>query len=442
MADDQGWGDMAYNGHPVLKTPVFDEMASVGLRFDRFYAAAPVCSPTRGSVMTGRHPGRFSCFSWGHPLLPQEITIAEALKTVGYTTGHFGKWHLGSVRSDSPVNPGNSGFDEWLSAPNFFENDPWFSNKGVAIKTSGEGSQVTVDAALHFIRDAVEMEQPFLAVVWFGSPHAPHEALDEDLQLYSDQPLEMQHFLGEITAMDRAMGRLRTELSELGIADKTLLWYTSDNGAIPQGSTGGLKGKKGDIWEGGLRVPAIIEWPARIPTPRVTEIPASTVDIYPTLLELTGASVKNQPQLDGVSLVPLLDGEMDSRPRALGFWRYPSAGSGTPSTKLLQELAREQLEGKVVPASEKTTFRSGVLNPEFEGIELPGHSAWIDDNFKLHRVANEDGEVQFSLFDLSIDPVEQIDLFHQEAEKASRMRAELESWQRSVLRSMNGRDYQ
>jgi arylsulfatase A-like enzyme len=441
MADDQGWGDMAYNGHPVIKTPVFDEMASTGLRFDRFYAAAPVCSPTRGSVMTGRHPGRFSCFSWGHPILPEEITVAEALRTVGYATGHFGKWHLGSVRSDSPVNPGNSGFDEWLSAPNFFENDPWFSDKGTAVKTSGEGSWVTVEAALGFIRKAVEKKQPFLAVVWFGSPHAPHEALEEDLRLYPDQPEEMQHFLGEITAMDRAIGHLRSELLTLGIANNTLLWYTSDNGAIKQGSTGGLRGMKGDIWEGGLRVPAIIEWPDRIPNPRVTSIPSGTVDIYPTLLELTGANVTIQPPLDGVSLVPLLDGRMDARPQPMGFWKYPAAGSGTPSTRLLEELAREQAEGTVSPASEKTTFKTGVLNPEYAGIELPGHAAWIEGDFKLHRIANQEGEVQLSLFDLIKDPIERVDLMHQEEERARRMLADLETWQRSVLRSIKGEDY-
>ena len=441
MADDQGWGDMAYNGHPVLKTPTFDEMAETGLRFDRFYAAAPVCSPTRGSVMTGRHPGRFSCFSWGHPLRPEEITVAEALKTAGYVTGHFGKWHLGSVRSDSPVNPGNSGFDAWLSAPNFFENDPWLSDKGIAVKTQGEGSQVTVNAALDFIREAIGKGKPFLAVVWFGSPHAPHQAIEEDLKLYSDQPEEMQHFLGEITAMDRAMGHLRNQLRTMGIADNTLLWYTSDNGAIPQGSTGGLKGKKGDIWEGGLRVPAIIEWPNRVPAPRVTSVPTGTVDIYPTLLEISGVKVANQPILDGVSLVPLLDGEMDSRPKPMGFWKYPAAGSGTPSNKLLEELAREQAEGKVSPASEKTTFRNGVLNPEYVGIELPGHAAWIDGDFKLHRIADQNGDIELSLFNLVTDPVEQVDLMDQEEDRASRMKADLVSWQRSVLRSIEGEDY-
>ncbi|HSV99811.1 MAG TPA: sulfatase-like hydrolase/transferase [Sedimentisphaerales bacterium] len=146
MADDQGWGDMAYNGHPALQTPNFDATAAEALRFDRFYAAAPVCSPTRGSVMTGRHPNRFGCCKWGHPIRPQEVTIAEALKTAGYVIGHFGKWHVGSVCKDSPVNPGAKGVDEWLSAPNFFDNDPIMSRRGVAVPTRGESSAVTTNS--------------------------------------------------------------------------------------------------------------------------------------------------------------------------------------------------------------------------------------------------------------------------------------------------------
>ena len=162
MADDQGWGDMAYNGHPVLQTPNFDAMAAEAFRFDRFYAAAPVCSPTRGSVLTGRNPNRFGCFSWGRTLRPQEITIAEVLKEAGYVTGHFGKWHLGSVRMGSPVNPGASGFDEWLSAPNFFDNDPILSREGKAIQTKGESSMVTVDAAIKLLRKHRDSEKPLL----------------------------------------------------------------------------------------------------------------------------------------------------------------------------------------------------------------------------------------------------------------------------------------
>lgn len=442
MADDQGWGDMAYNGHSVLKTPTFDEMATSGLRFDRFYAAAPVCSPTRGSVMTGRHPNRFGCFRWGYSLRPQEITIAEALKTAGYTTGHFGKWHLGSVRSDSPVCPGNSGFDEWFSSPNFYENDPWMSHNGTAVKTKGEGSKVTVDAALRFIRGAVENEQPFLAVIWFGSPHSPHAAIEEDLKLYEDQPDEMPHFLGEITAMDRAMGHLRRELRELGIAENTLLWYTSDNGAIKQGSTGGLSGGKGTLWEGGIRVPAILEWPTRIPSPRTTAVPCGTVDIYPTLLEIAGVEIRNQPPVDGISIMPLIDGRMESRPSPMGFWDYPSKGQPVRSAELLKELAQEHAAGRVAPAAEKPPYQTGRLNEKYSESELPGHAAWIDGSYKLHRIPGELGRFEYLLFDLAKDPEEKNDLIDQEPEQADKMKVALEAWQKSVIRSLNGEDYE
>ncbi len=234
MADDQGWGDMAYNGHPIVKTPNFDDAAATGLRFDRFYAAAPVCSPTRASVMTGRHPNRMGVFKWGYPMRPQETTIAEALKDAGYTTGHFGKWHLGSVRNDSPAHPGKNGFDHWLSAPNFYDNDAILSLQGKAVQTKGESSIVAVDAALDWIDEVTQRDAPFLAVVWFGSPHGPHQAIEQDRAIYDDQPKNIKHFLGEITGMDRAFGKLRDGLTKRGIRNNTILWYCSDNGAATQ----------------------------------------------------------------------------------------------------------------------------------------------------------------------------------------------------------------
>ncbi|MFK7778159.1 MAG: sulfatase-like hydrolase/transferase, partial [Gimesia sp.] len=278
MTDDQGWGETGFNGHPILKTPHLDDMAASGLRFDRFYAAAPVCSPTRGSFLTGRHPNRFACFSWGHTLRPQEITVAEAVKSVGYTTGHFGKWHLGSVQANSPVSPGNSGFDEWVSSPNFYENDPFMSHNGVVKQLKGESSRVTVDAALNFIKQADKEKKPFLAVIWFGNPHTPHEALPELKALYKDQNRSNQNYFGEITGVDRAMGHLRHQLRDLGLAENTVLWFTSDNGPRPpryknedarSQATGGLAGWKGNLWEGGIRVPSMIEWPARIKKPEI-----------------------------------------------------------------------------------------------------------------------------------------------------------------------------
>jgi len=441
MADDQGWGDMAYNGHPLLKTPNFDAMAAAALRFDRFYAAAPVCSPTRGSVMTGRHPNRFGCFKWGHTLRPQEITIAEALKTAGYVTGHFGKWHLGSVGKGSPVNPGASGFDEWLSAPNFFDNDPILSREGVAIQTRGESSMVTAEAAIEFIRKHAETTRPFLAVVWFGSPHGPHRAIERDRALYSGEPEELQHFYGEITGMDRAFGMLRKELRSLGIHGNTIFWYCSDNGGLPRvGATGG-RGHKAQVYEGGLRVPALLEWPARIPDHRAVDIPCNTSDIYPTLLDILALQMENQPPLDGISLVPLLEGRMSARPKPMGFWDYPIKGIGTPSRKWMTELLEAQNAGREVADSSRLRLDAGKIVERYPEDSFPGHAAWLDWPWKLHRIQDEDGRIEFELYNLAGDPQEEDNLFGRHSARAESMKAGLEDWQKSVVRSLNGLDY-
>ncbi len=441
MADDQGWGDMAYNGHPVLKTPHFDTMAAAGLRFDRFYAAAPVCSPTRGSVMTGRHPNRFGCFKWGHTLRPQEITVAEALKAAGYVTGHFGKWHLGSVRQGCPVNPGASGFDAWLSAPNFFDNDPILSREGVAVPMQGESSMVTADAAIEFIRKHAQGERPFLAVVWFGSPHGPHQAAEEDRALYDDQEKKRQHFYGEITGMDRAFGKLRAELRSLGIHENTILWYCSDNGGLSGVGTTGGRANKGSIYEGGLRVPAILEWPARIPRPRTTSVPCNTSDIYPTLLEIAGARPADQPPLDGLSLVPLIDGAMEARPKPMGFWDHPTGGISTPSAKLMAELLEAQKAGNPVGDPSHVRSEAGKIDRQHPEDAFPGHAAWLDWPWKLHRIEGKGGNVKIEIYNLDEDPGEKKDLAGSDEGRAKAMRADLEAWLASVVRSLNGKDY-
>jgi arylsulfatase A-like enzyme len=291
--------------------------------------------------MTGRHPNRFGCFSWGRSLRPQEITIAETLRSAGYVTGHFGKWHLGSVQKGSPVNPGASGFDEWLSSPNFFDLDPILSLEGVAVQMEGDSSMITVDAALDFISRHAKGKEPFLTVIWFGSPHNPHQALEQDAAPYAGQKENLRHFYGEITGLDRAVGKLRRELRTLGIHENTILWYCSDNGGLPRiGVTGG-RGNKGAIYEGGLRVPGMLEWPARIPTPRRTNLPSNTSDIYPTLLEIAGVRSPDGRPIDGVSLVRLIHGEMASRkgktspiPSASAPTRARS-GSSIPPTRSL-----------------------------------------------------------------------------------------------------------
>ena len=437
MADDQGWGDMGYMGHKVLRTPVFDDMARKGLRFDRFYSAAPVCSPTRASVLTGRHPNRMGCFQWGHTLRKDEITIAEALRGAGYATGHFGKWHLGSVRADSEVAPGKNGFDEWVSAPNFYENDPLFSHNGKVIDTRGESSDVTVDLALKWM--GTVKKRPFLSVVWFGNPHGPHVGTEKYLKLYGGETKAMANFYAEITAMDAAMGKLRDGMKKLGIAENTLLWYCSDNGGLKPNSMAGLAGKKGTLLEGGIRVPGIIEWPSKIKSGRITQVNANTVDIYPTILELTGVQHPDiQPQLDGVSLAGLVTGEAKfRRDKPMGFWTYPAGGHPMRARKILEALREEGKNGKPVTAP-----RAGFVDKKYPLDVFPGRAAWIAGDWKLHRIPGKNGAVEYRLHHLARDIQERHDLSGVQPERLARLKAELAAWQKSVVHSLNGGDYQ
>ena len=433
MADDQGWGEMGYQGHKVLKTPNFDDMAKSGLRFDRFYAAAPVCSPTRASCLTGRHPNRVGVFKWGYPMRTGEITIAEALKTADYTTAHFGKWHLGSVRADSAACPGANGFDEWASAPNFYENNPLFSHNGKVIEVKGESSLATMEIALRWIRKVAKEEKPFLAVIWFGNPHGPHVGVDEFLKPYAKQSKAMQNFYAEITGMDAAMGELRKALRELEIQKDTLLWYTSDNGGLKPNSMGGLSGKKGNLLEGGIRVPAILEWPARIPKPRATSVPCNTSDFYPTLLELAEADLpKNQPPLDGISLVPLIDGKTKVRKNAMGFWDFKAPGRSRRARAMLEALRKEQLTGEQKPAP-----KEGHVERQYPANSFPGPAAWIDGDRKLLLSARGTPR----LFDLAKDSAEKNDLADQNPKEVTAMKKALRAWQISVVSSLNGHDY-
>jgi len=442
MADDQGWGEMAYNGHPDLHTPHFDAMAASGVRFDRFYSAAPVCSPTRGSVMTGRHPNRFGCFKWGYSLRPQEVSVGEALKRAGYVTGHFGKWHLGSVLAGSPVNPGAAGFDEWFSAYNFFDNDAILSREGVAVQTQGESSMVTVDAAIEFISKHAGGGQPFLAVVWFGSPHRPHRALAEDLERYRGLDKKKAALFAEVTAMDRAFGKLRDELCALGVHENTLLWYCSDNGGLPEsGATGGRE-QKGSIYEGGLRVPALLEWPARRSRPAVVDTPCVTSDIMPTLLQITGASIGDNRPLDGVSLAPALENPDWKRPRGIGFWDYPIKGIGTPSDEWMKELLAEQAAGQPVADKSRLRLDAAEIGDRYKHVAFQGHAAWLEWPWKLHRIEpKEGGEPVFELYNLADDPREADNLAANQPKRVAAMTKSLDRWHDSVLRSLNGKDY-
>jgi len=334
MTDDQGWGDTSYNGHPELKTPNLDAMAAAGIRFDRFYSAHPMCSPTRASCLSGRSPVRYLCMTWGHDLPLREVTIAEAAKTAGYATGHFGKWHVGGLPNadggtgrglpesfcPKPRHPGSQGFDEWWSAGNWYDSGHEFiyHNGNQVLPREGDTADVLMDVALEWIGKQATAKKPFLVLIWFPSPHGPHKATPKYAAPYEEYGKAKANYYGELAAVDHNMGRLRKALRNMRIADNTMLWFCSDNGGAFPLSTGGLPGGKKWLTEGGTRVPGILEWPARIPKPFVTTVPACTMDFYPTVLDLLDITIPDQIEpIDGISLLSLIDGKMDRRPRPI-----------------------------------------------------------------------------------------------------------------------------
>lgn len=440
MADDHGYGDTGYTGHPFVQTPNLDAMAGTGVVFNRFYASAPVCSPTRASFMTGRHPFRTNVPNHGHYMRPAEKTIAEALKSSGYVTGHFGKWHIGSVQPDSPTNPGGAGFDEWLSGLNFFDNDPYLSRNGKYERIEGAGTVISMDATIDFLKRHCSDDQPMFTVTWFPSPHDPQEEIPEGLanagKLYNDAPTSKPGYFREITLLDQQVGRLQTVLRDLGIQKNTLFIYLSDNGGLVRESSGGRE-KKGSIYEGGLRVPAIFQWPDHYQS-KVIETPAFTSDLYPTLVAVAGANVSPQPQLDGIDLARILDGKSSTHP-AMGFWHGYQNGESTWSDRIIKSLMQAEESGEPNPFPRRL-LKNVNEYPERDQNDLHGHAAWNSWPWKLHRI-EKNGKVKTELYHLKDDPMEQSDLSLSDPERTAEMLSDLETWQRSVLGSWSGRDY-
>lgn len=440
MADDHGYGDTGYTGHPFVQTPNLDAMAGGGVVFNRFYASAPVCSPTRASVMTGRHPFRTNVPNHGHYMRPHETTIAEALKDAGYVTGHFGKWHIGSVQPNSPTSPGGAGFDEWLSGLNFFDNDPYLSRNGNYEQIKGPGTVISMDATIDFLTRHHNGDQPMFAVTWFPSPHDPQEELPDLPQaskLYNDQNTKKPGYFREITLLDQQIGRLQQALTDLGIRDNTFFLYCSDNGGLVPASSGG-RAKKGSIYEGGLRVPAILQWPAKYKAAQI-DTPAFSSDLYPTLVSVGRAKVKHQTPLDGIDLAAVISGEQTTRP-GMGFWHGFRDGQGTWSDKIIKALMEAKMAGKPSPHPERILKNVNEF-PDFESLDSRGHAAWNAWPWKLHRIESR-GNVKYELYHLVNDPMEAKDLSKQEPERVRELTTALENWQQSVLRSWSGADYQ
>ena len=400
MTDDQGWGQTGYYDHPVLQTPNLDAMVKNGLRFDRFYAGAPVCSPTRASVLTGRTNDRTGVLDHGYALRKQEKTIAVALKNEGYATGHFGKWHLNGLRGPGvPVlkedshSPGKFGFDHWLTVTNFFDIDPLMSENGSFIDLKGNSSDIIVGKALEFIKEKSNQNLPFFTVIWDGSPHDPFVASEKDRSNFKSLNENSQHHYGELVAFDRSLGVLRKTLKDLGLENNTILWYCSDNGGLRNilpSTVGGLRGSKTTIWEGGLRVPAVIEWPQVI-KPRITHYPASTMDIFPTIADILDLPETDLLKpVDGISLKPIFKNDIKNRDKKIPF-RYKDQG------------------------------------------------ALVDNNFKL--VATSIQKKEFELYDLENDSGETTNLAAQNPMIFNQMKKDFLKWGKSIDSSLDGIDY-
>jgi arylsulfatase A-like enzyme len=393
MADDMGWGHPGYNSRRVtlpdgsphpdqgwIRTPTLDAMAANGLRFDRFYAASAVCSPTRGSSLTGRNPFRLDIpYANAGKLGFAETPLPEVLAQHGYRCAHFGKWHLGTLttlrgdanrankgKTNTYSAPWHHGFDFCFSAeskvptyhpyrkpvnglalptgfddPNFYGTRFWRmpptwnqrSGEGIAVPVSdvnnpddGDSSRLLVRQAIPYIRTAVADQKPFFIVLWFHTPHKP--MADPAGASPTDSGAALK---ASIEDMDSALGMLRDELNALGIRGNTMFWMTSDNGpedgadspneTDPNRSlaSGGLRGRKRSLYEGGIRVPGILEWPDQIPSARVTDVPAVTSDYYPTILDFLEISVPDQKPLDGISLRPVITGTAGTRSIPIGF---------------------------------------------------------------------------------------------------------------------------
>ncbi len=436
MADDLGWGDVGFQGNALIQTPHLDAMAKNGLTFSRFYAAAPVCSPTRGSCLTGRHPARLGIpyANSGH-LRPEEDTLAEILKKQGYATGFFGKWHLGTLtKTVKDANRGGPRGVAHYSPPQEHGFDVSFATESKVPthgplrvpKTFGEGasrkigwdalspedasehygthywneagdlvdepllgddSEVIMTRAMRFIEESVMGSEPFFATIWFHAPHLPVVASAKHRKPYQSHGLHERNYYGCITAMDEQIGRLRAHLRALGVADDTMVWFCSDNG--PEGNTeapgsaGPWRGRKRSLYEGGVRVPALLEWPAKIPHARTTDCAAVTSDYLPTVLDVLDLPTPERI-LDGETLLPVIEEKREARSGPIGF----------QSRKVL---------------------------------------AWHEGVMKL--VVTEQADLpRVELYDLSQDPKESVNLADSHPETVARLRRAADAWWHSCQR--------
>lgn len=331
MLDDSGYTDFGCYGSGV-DTPNIDAFAAEGIRFTDCHAAAPNCSPSRAGMLTGRIPSRVGMYSYIPPKHPmhlrdEEITIAELLKSAGYATGHFGKWHLSELENPDLPGPNDQGFDHSLGTSNNaqpdHENPVNFVRNGEAVgKMEGYSCQIVVDETNLWMR-AVPADQNLFACVWFHEPHSKIASPADLVAKYEERGMNRKDALyhANIENVDIAFGRLMEQLEELGRKQNTLVFLTSDNGGVNAFSNQGLRGKKSFVYEGGQREAGILRWPTRIAAGQTSEETVSHLDLLPTVCDATGVDRPEGVTLDGTTWAPLFEGKPLERTKPL-FWFF------------------------------------------------------------------------------------------------------------------------
>lgn len=430
LADDLGYGDLGCYGHPKVKTPNLDRMAAEGARFTQFNCPAPFCAPTRSALMTGRYP--FRCGMTANPApdggpeadalhLPEkETTLAQVLKSAGYATGMVGKWHLGHKPGFLPT---DRGFDEYYGIP--------YSNDMRPVQVL-EGTQIIeypvvqatltrryTERALGFIERS--KGQPFLLYLAEAMPHKPL-AVSEAFYKKSEAGL----YGDAVEELDWSVGQVLAKLKELGLDEKTLVLFTSDNGAWFGGSCGGLRGMKSAQWEGGYRVPMIARWPGQIPAGRVCDQLAITMDLFATVLEATGAMMPDDRVLDGRSLMPVLKSAEAKSPHEYIFGHLNSK---------LANIRDARWKLHVLPATQiklKPGADGKWLDPRApDGVTiLAPYEQYNLDAFP--GLNTGDAAAKMQLFDLQNDPGEQHDVATEHPEEVKRLMAAYEEMNKDV----------
>ena len=406
LADDMGWGDSATYGHPLIKTPNLDKLASQGVKFTQCYSACGVCSPSRSAILTGRTPyrnGVYRHLSGNHQahLRTSESTYPKLLKSIGYETCHVGKWHLTSkpqFNTPEYPQPGDHGYDYWMATHNNAEpshrNPRNFVRNGNPVgELKGFSAPLVAAEAARWLSEIRDASKPFVLSVWVHEPHSPIATDPQFSGQYNGH--ENSKYMGNITQLDHALGLVMKAIDKEGVSENTLVIFTSDNGPVARfgGATGGLRGGKRSDHEGGIRVPGIARWPSHIEPGTVSDVPVVGTDIFATILDVAGIPLPTDRTIDGVSMVPAFSGEPVERKVPL-FWRthvsppadrvalrigdWKLVGDETLTNFQLFEIQKDWKEEHDLAATmpEKTEELKKRLFEVWEDIETEGPDHW------------------------------------------------------------------